>query len=451
MSTSTLPASGDELLATKLRRPIERVIHLENASGVALVVSALVAIALANSPLRAAVEHFWHNHLSVSFGPFHLDESLVHWVNDGLMTLFFLVAGFEIKRELVAGELRDPRRAALPALAAVGGMVVPAAVFFALTAGSPGSSGWGIPMATDIAFAVGVLSLLGDRVPSSLKVFLLTLAIVDDLGAIVVIAVFYSSSISFAHLGAAVAGLVVMGLCRRAGFWWTPAYVLMGVAIWYLTFESGVHATLAGVAIGLLAPARPHRPRPTAVHIHPETTLDEVKGILFDARETRSVCDRMIHILHPWTAFIVLPVFALANAGVYLGGGAVSSSLTSTLTAGVVLGLVVGKPVGIVAASWLAVRSGLATLPRGVTWQHLMGTGVLAGIGFTVSIFISGLAYGDELLVAQAKIGILVASFAAAGGGAWLIKRAAATTPASAVEVSTAPAPTLPVLVSAGD
>ena len=447
MSTSTI-APPDDLLASKLRRPIERVIHLENASGIALVLAALTAIALANSPLRSAVEHFWHDHLTIAFGPFLLDESLVHWVNDGLMTLFFLVAGLEIKRELVAGELRDPRRAALPALGAVGGMVVPALLFAAFTMGSPYSGGWGIPMATDIAFAVGVLSLLGDRVPSGLKVFLLSLAIVDDLGAIVVIAVFYSSSLSFGHLAAAVAGLLVMGACRKAGVWWTPAYVLMGIAIWYLTFESGVHATLAGVAIGLLAPAQPHRPRPTAVQVHPETTLDEVKDILFDARETRSVCDRMIHTLHPWTAFVILPVFALANAGVYLGGGAVGNSLQSVVTAGVVAGLVLGKPLGIGIAAYLAVRSGIAALPRGVTWTQLLGAGVLAGIGFTVSIFVAGLAYTDELIVAQAKIGILVASFAAAGLGALCIARGASV--AGPVREAAAPAASRP-LVTAGD
>jgi NhaA family Na+:H+ antiporter len=260
----------------RIRQPLQRIIHLENISGVALIVAAAVAILVANSPLGDSFANFWHTHLHVSVGSITIDESLVHWVNDGFMTVFFLVAGLEIKRELVTGDLREPRKAALPAVAALGGMVVPALFYLALS-GSAGRDGWGIPMATDIAFAVGVLTLLGNRVPSRLKVFLLTLAIVDDLGAILVIALFYTSSLNLTALGLAGAGLVAIALLRWSGVWWLPIYVVIGVAVWLATFESGVHATLAGVACGLMAPARPHRPHNTEVLATPDSTSAIVK------------------------------------------------------------------------------------------------------------------------------------------------------------------------------
>ncbi len=424
----------------KLRLPMRRLIHLENISGVALIVSAIVSLVLANSPLADTMADFWHTHLRVAIGPVELDESLLHWVNDGLMTIFFLVAGLEIKRELAVGELHDPRKAALPALAAFGGMAIPAIFYVIFAGGGAAGHGWGIPMATDIAFAVGILSLLGKRVPSAVKIFLLTLAIVDDLGAIVVIAVFYSSSLDFGALGMAVAGLAAMVALRKAGVWWTPIYVLLGIGIWYFTFESGVHATLAGVACGLLAPAKPHRPNATVVEASEMSSFEELKEILFDTRETLSICDRLINTLHPWSALLIIPVFALANTAVGLAPSDVATAATSGVGRAVFIGLVFGKPVGILLACMIAVRSGLATLPTGGTWRIMAGTACIAGIGFTVSLFISDLAFTDEELIADAKIGVLFASVAAGIIGTVIMR----TVPAPGADVDAAPVEAAP-------
>ncbi len=404
-----------------LRAPIERIIHLENMSGIALIAGAVVALVLANLPVAEAVDHFWHTHINVTFGPIELDESLTHWINDGLMTVFFFVAGLEIKRELAVGDLRDPRTAALPGIAALGGMVVPAGLFILLS-GSAFRNGWGVPMATDIAFAVGILTLLGNRVPSRLKMLLLTLAIVDDLGAILVIAVFYTASLNTTALIAAAGCLAGLIILRQLGVWWMPAYVVVGVALWVATFESGIHATLAGVVCGLLAPATPRRPDETVVVAPPAVALDELKAIIFDTRETRSVVDRLIHALHPVTAFLIVPLFALANTGVPTPPAAILDAATSSVGQAIFVGLVIGKPLGIVSASWLAVRLGIATLPKGVTWMHMIGVGFLGGIGFTVSLFITDLAFEDEGAVASAKIAILLASTVAAGAGAAFLK-----------------------------
>jgi NhaA family Na+:H+ antiporter len=412
-----------EVPIDRIRQPLLRIIHLENISGIALIAGAVTALILANTPLGESVDHFWHHHLEVVVGPFHLDESLVHWVNDGLMTLFFFVAGLEIKRELVVGDLREPRKAALPAIAALGGMVVPALVYVAL-AGAETRNGWGIPMATDIAFAVGVLTLLGNRVPSRLKVFLLTLAIVDDLGAIVVIAVFYTTSLNTTALAAAGAILALMVALRLLGVWWMPVYALAGMALWFAVFESGVHATLAGVACGLLAPARPRRPAQTEVVANENHTIDDLKAIIFDTRETKSVVDRLIHGLHPFVALAIVPVFAMANTGVAFTPASLVDALTSSTGLAVMFGLVLGKPIGIVLASLVAVKSRLAVLPSGVSWSHMVGVGFLAGIGFTVSLFITELAFAEaDEIVDNSKIAVLVASVLASIGGAVLLSR----------------------------
>ncbi len=415
------PPQPVEVPIDRVRQPLMRLIHLENLSGLALIAGAVIALVLANGPFAESVDHFWHYHLEVVLGPVHLDETLVHWVNDGLMTLFFFVAGLEIKRELVVGDLNDPKKAALPAVAALGGMVVPALLYVAL-AGAETRNGWGIPMATDIAFAVGVLTLLGNRVPSRLKVFLLTLAIVDDLGAILVIAVFYTTSLNTTALAAAGAILAAMVLLRVLGVWWMPVYVLAGSALWFAVFESGVHATLAGVACGLLAPAKPRRPTATSVDAQPDSTIDELKAIVFDTRETTSVVDRLIHGLHPFVALLIVPTFALANTGVSFTLSSLVDGLTSATGLAVTLGLVVGKPIGITLAALIAVKAGLAVLPNGVGWRHMVGVGFLAGIGFTVSLFITELAFaGADDVIDNSKIAVLVASILASIGGAMLL------------------------------
>ena len=407
-----------------LARAVRRFIQLESAGGLVLLAATAAALAWANSPWQDGYGTLWTTRFVLEAGPLHFDESLRGVVNDGLMTVFFFVVGLEIKRELVAGELRDPRAVGLPVLAAVGGMVVPAAIYGSLNAGGGGSAGWGIPMATDIAFALGVLALLGGRVPPSLKVFLLTLAIADDVGAIVVIAVFYSAGLSWAWLGAAAGGLATIAGLRHRRVWYMPVYVALGTTVWFATHESGVHATIAGVALGLLTPARPLQPegagQEAARALPPRPTAAEARTTGFLVKEEVPVAERLENALHPWTSFLVVPLFALANAGVAVSTAALSDALTSAVGGGIVLGLVVGKLVGVTAGSWAAVRLGLGRLPEGVSWAQLVPVAAVAGIGFTVSLFIGGLAFDDPALRETATLAILVASVLAALLGAAL-------------------------------
>jgi NhaA family Na+:H+ antiporter len=351
-------------------------IQVEASSGIALLGAALAALAWAN--VTGGYEDFWQTELA--------GETLRSWVNDGLMALFFFVVGLEIKRELVHGELSSPRRAALPAIAAMGGMLAPAAIYLAFNAGGGGAAGWGVPMATDIAFALGVLSLLGNRVPFSLKVFLLALAIADDIGAIVVIAVFYSHGIDFVVLGAAVTVVGLMIWSWSAGMRNPAFYILPALGLWYATYLSGVHATVAGVVLGLLVPA-------------------SAAG-----EETEAPNERIERRLHPFVSFAIVPLFALGNAGVAVSAGAVSDAATSPVALGVALGLLLGKPAGIGAFTFVAVRLRLGELPANATWAQIGALGVLGGIGFTVSLLITALAFDDAALVDQAKLGVLAGS-----------------------------------------
>jgi NhaA family Na+:H+ antiporter len=375
-----LPQSPD-----RPSRGLPRLLHAEFAGGVALLLATGVALVWANSGWRDGYRAVWQSGFRLQIGDVGFDGDLRHLVNEGLMALFFFVVGLEIKRELVTGQLRAWRTAALPAIAALGGMVVPAAVYLAVNAGGAGARGWGVPMATDIAFAVGVVSLLGRRVPSSLKLFLLTLAVVDDLGAIVVIAVFYARGISFAALVVAVLLLAVMGGLRAAGVAWLPVSVLLGVGVWLAVYESGVHATIAGAVLGLLAPV--------------------------------AVAERLEDRLQLVTGFVVIPLFALANAGVVLSADALDGPGRIRIALGVGLGLVVGKLVGVSGATWLAVRLGVGTLPEGVGWGQMIGIAAMAGIGFTVSLFVAGLAFNNPGAEDAAKIGVLAASVGASALG----------------------------------
>ncbi len=404
-----------------------RFLAQESASGVLLIVATIAALVWRNSPVGDSYVDFWHTMIDIEIGPFHLEEDLGHFVNDALMVLFFFVVGLEIKSELVVGDLCDPRDAALPAVAALGGMIVPALLYAAFNLSGAGSDGWGIPMATDIAFAVGVISLLGSRVPQRLKLFLLTLAIVDDIGAILVIAVFYTNDLRFDWLGLAVLGVGVMFLMQRARVWYTPLYVVLGVGVWYATFESGVHATIAGVALGLLTPARPllgERRFEFMEDIVSGDTADPVgtRNATWLLRERVPLTSRFIALLAPWTGFVIVPIFALANAGVPLSGSVIGEALGSSVTWGIVAGLVLGKPVGVSLATFLAVRGGLAELPAGVSMRHIVGAGAVAGIGFTVALFISGLAFEELPEVAdQAVIGVLLASVLATVVGFFIL------------------------------
>jgi NhaA family Na+:H+ antiporter len=423
--TGPIWIASDRALARRVGRPIAGFLRVEAAGGIVLLVAATLALILANSPLSEAYESFLHTELEITVGPLHLEGDLVHWINDALMVFFFFVVGLEIKYELVSGELRNPRRAAVPIIAAVGGMIAPALIYTAINAGGEGAEGWGIPMATDIAFAVGVLSLLGRRVPSPARIFLLTLAIVDDIGAITVIAVFYTDDLSYAWLGMAVAGVAVIVGLRRLRVWTMSVYVVLGAFVWLATYESGVHATIAGVVLGLLTPARPlldeQYARAYAQGAMRDGVIDadELRRYRFLIGESVSVAERLERRLHPWTSYVVLPVFAFANAGVDLRGGVLDAAISSPVTAGVFVGLVVGKTVGVTAATWLAVAVGIGQLPRRTTWRMVVGLACVAGIGFTVSLFIAGLSFPPgSLLESEAKVGILGGSVVAAAVGA---------------------------------
>ena len=427
-------SAGKRPVTSVIVAPLQAFMHTEVAGGLFLLSAAIVALVWANSPAHESYEALWETHLGLSVGPFEIEETLRDWVNDLLMAFFFFVVGLEIKRELVLGDLRDIKAATLPLVCALGGMIVPALLYAVVNVGGPGSSGWGVPMATDIAFAVGVLALVGKRAPAGLKVFLLTLAVADDLGAIMVIAIFYTAGLQLAWLGLAAGVVVAIMVLRRTGIRKYIWYVVAAAVLWLAMFESGIHATIAGVILGFLTPSRPLHP-PEAVsglaerHLEglqrkpadavadegEQATLLEVARL---AREGVSPLARLEAALHPWTSFLVLPLFALANAGVRVVGTDIGAVLSSSVTLGIVLGLVVGKPLGIVVAAFITVKLGWGRLPRACGWLEMIGVGLLAGVGFTVAIFIAGLAFTDPALTDSAKVGILIASAIAGVMGA---------------------------------
>lgn len=397
-------------VAASVVSPLRAFLHAESAGGIVLVAAAATALVLANSPAADGYAQFWQQTITVGVGEASVTDDLRHWVNDGLMVLFFFVIGLEIKRELAIGELRDRRAAILPAVAAVGGAVLPALIYLAVVGGGAARRGWGIPMATDIAFAVGILALLGRHASTGAKLFLLSIAIVDDILAIGVIAVFYTDQVKLWWLAIAVAGLLLAAGMQKLGVSSPWSYVPVGVLVWFATLESGVHATLAGVAMGLLAPARP------------------VAG--------RNILDDLERSLHPVTAFLVIPIFALANAGVDLRGGALGDAFGQPLTWAVISGLVLGKIIGIGGVTYVLRRLRWGTLPADMHHREIAGVAALGGIGFTVSLFITDLAFTNDALIGQAKVGILAASVIAAVAGAVLLL----TAPAGTGATSTSPA-----------
>jgi NhaA family Na+:H+ antiporter len=400
MAKSRPEAREKASLADRLAAPFQRFLAIEAASTILLILATAIALVWANSRWHESYESLWKTYAGVSLGGWRLQLSLEHWVNDGLMVLFFFLVGMEIKHELVHGELSTRERAMLPIAGALGGMIVPAGIYLLFHAGGVAASGWGIPMATDIAFAVAALTVLGSRVPSGLKVFLLALAIVDDLGAVSVIAVFYSHGLSMVMLGAAVAGLVLTYALNLAGVRSYGVYWIVGIAVWGATLASGIHATVAGVLLGFMTPAE-----------------------RLGRDDALSPLQYLTSALHPWVAFVIMPLFALANAGVRLEADALADPVASRVMIAVALGLVLGKPLGITLVSWLAVRLGIAALPQGVSWGAILGAGVLAGIGFTMALFITALAFEDAVLVAASKVGILGASVVATVVGLALLGR----------------------------
>lgn len=422
----------DTFIPRAVVRPLQRLMDLEVSTAIAVFVAALIALVLANTPLQPSYESFWTTPLRLDVaGHAVLDMDLRALVNDGLMALFFMVVALEIKREWVFGELRDRKAAALPIIAALGGMIVPALIYAAFNAGGPASHGWGIPMATDIAFAVAVLAAAGPRVPTGARLFLLTLAIADDLGAIVVIAVFYAHGLQFAWLAGAVAMMVLAWVFKAMRVRAVGVFVVIGVVCWFCMHESGVHATIAGVAMGFLTPAwslLPPKEYPAVAYrlvdevahrlgdgvlTHDEHALNH--GSLREIRrlslETQAPLDRIEYRLSTWSAFVIVPVFAFANAGLVIPRVPPLEWLSDPVVLGVSVGLVLGKTVGVFAAAWLAVRAGIARMPSGMRNSHLFGVSVCAGVGFTVAIFVANLAFPEEpVFMESAKLGIIVGS-----------------------------------------
>jgi Na+/H+ antiporter NhaA len=393
-----------------------------------LLVATVAALVWANCPWSASYDTFWNTQASIGVGGVQLSLDLRHWVNDGAMALFFLVVGLEITREVTVGELRDRRNLAAPALGALGGLLVPAAIYLAVNPSGPASAGWGIVMSTDTAFVLGILALFGPRCPDRLRLFLLTLAIVDDIGAISVMALFYSHDLDLTALAVSAVLVVVLVGLRWAGVWRLTPYVLVGVALWLAVHASGVHATLAGVLVGLLLPARPPAPevveqtRDYGQALREAPDAERARLATLAVAATVPAGARLLLSLHRWTAYGVVPVFGLANAGVPLDGETLRTAATSPVTLGVAGALVAGKAVGITAGTAVALRTGLGVLPGGVRWSHLMAGATLAGIGFTIALFITDLAFSDERLREEATIGILAGSVTAAIAGVVLLR-----------------------------
>jgi NhaA family Na+:H+ antiporter len=434
-------APAQQTSETGIRSTFREFVHLEAAGGVVLLFCTILAFVWANSPFREGYFALWHTPIKIEFGQYVLEESLLHWINDALMAIFFFVVGLEIKREILAGELAEPRKAALPIAAAIGGMLVPAAIYVVLNSGGEGVRGWGIPMATDIAFALAALTVLGSRVPTSLKVFLTALAIVDDLGAILVIAIFYAHGVIWNWLGVAGVFLVLCLIANRLHVRHSVPYALLGLVVWFAFLQSGVHATVAGVMVAMTIPVRRA--------IDSRQFLDRTRGLLRDFEEASAfesallvntgqqealraleeACEhvetplqRLEHAHHGWVVFGVLPLFALANAGVTVEGSLLSL-LGSPVALGVILGLVVGKQVGVTLFAWLSVRFGLAAMPKDMSWVHVYGVAWLAGIGFTMSLFVGTLAFGESELLRTAKLAILVASVVSGSVGYAILRR----------------------------
>jgi len=413
-----------------LLKPINEFLHQEASGGILLIICTVIALAWANSPWSDSYHHLWHTYITINLvSLLNLNYSIHHWINDGLMAIFFFTVGLEIKRELLVGELSSMQKASLPIAGAIGGMVAPALFYIMFNLGGKGANGWGIPMATDIAFVVGIMALLGPRIPLTLKIFVLALAIADDIGAVLVIAIFYTAEISITALIIAGIVLIILAVLNRLGIKSLIPYTLLGIILWVAFLKSGVHATIAGVLLAFTIPA--------SSRYNTQKFSDKIKGLIkkFDStgdhgenvlsnqeRQTTVIaieesCEKVLtplqrfeHGLHPWVAFFIIPVFALANAGVTVAGLDILAALLSPVSLGIIVGLFVGKQFGIFTFSFLAVKMKFASLPEGVNWKNLYGAGILAGIGFTMSLFIAGLAFSDPTLIDLSKIGILTGS-----------------------------------------
>jgi len=425
---------GNSRTARTIGRPLQRFIEVESAGGIVLLMATVVALLWANSPFQDTYFDLWDTEVNIMVGNVEIfaQHSLGEFVNDVLMVLFFFVVGVEIKREVAVGHLSDSRNLVLPVMAALGGMIFPALIYVFFNLGDGGElNGWSIPIATDIAFALGVISLLGNRVPRALKVFLLTFAIADDIGAILVIAIFYTDDLELSWLLASLGVLVVMRVMATAKIWWLPAYIFLGAVVWWTMYRSGVHATIAGVALGLLTPAKPllslQDAKATSKWLEKKKRVYvvDIRWAYFNISESVSVAERLENKLHPFVTFGIVPIFALANAGVIFSRDSLGSAVNSPIALGIVFGLTVGNVLGISFLTWLGVKLKIARLPNGVKMTQIIGVAFIAGIGFTVALFITALAFdpSQKDLIADAKIGILAASALAASLGMYVLTK----------------------------
>jgi NhaA family Na+:H+ antiporter len=426
----------------KISTPFEHFLHAQTTTGLVLMAMTVIALVLANSPLYEAYAHFFHMNIDFNVGSWQLSHTLHHWINDGLMAIFFFIIGLEIKREVTAGELANLKVAILPILAAIGGMVFPAMIYLAINSGQAGANGWGIPMATDIAFAISALVLLGKRIPTALVTFLVALAIVDDLGAVIVIALFYTDTINFLPLGLAGVMFLVMIAFNRFGIHMILPYFIVGLFMWFFMLESGVHATIAGVLAALTIPSTPKK-APVTFADDTKHLLDEYekypvatdhimhekqKAILQNIKDkidnVGTPAARLEHDLHLPVALIIIPLFALANAGISIDFASISSTIVEPVSLGIIGGLIIGKVLGIAGVSWLAIKLKIAKLPEGSSMSQIFGVAFLGGIGFTMSIFVADLAFiGNPELIFQAKVGVLFASLLSGFIGYFWLKK----------------------------
>jgi len=426
-----------EIFSDQILKPAQRFFRKEAASSLLLVAATVIALAWANFPVFESYHHMWHTEIGFTIGESTITKSLIHWINDGLMALFFLTVGLEIKRELLVGELSTLKKALFPVIAAFGGMAVPGLIFALINFNTPSAGGWAIPMATDIAFAMGAIAIFGKKLPMGLRVFLAAFAIADDLGAVFIIALFYTKEIVFSNI--VICGILVLLLAIVNFLWIRQAivYAVLGIMIWIAVLGSGLHPTVAGIVVAMFIPARGKydtdlfvqkvKQRLDAFQCEENSCghsillnadhLNAVQDLEIDCHNVETPLQRILHVLHPWVAFLILPVFALGNAGLTFHDINLSESLTHPLSLGIILGLVFGKPIGIILFSYLSVKTNLTTLPKGIAWPHIFGASLLGGIGFTMSLFVSGLSFTSPELINYSKFAILVGSLISAAAG----------------------------------
>ncbi len=437
LNSDKFVVSTRQLVADQIFKPTQRFFRKEAASSILLIAATIIALMWTNSRIGETYHSFWHTEVSFAFGHFHISKTLIHWINDGLMSLFFFTVGLEIKREILVGELATPKKALLPVIAALGGMIVPGLIYVTINAGTPTKSGWGVPVATDIAFALGAVAVFGRKLPVGLRIFLAAFAIADDLGAVVIIAIFYTKEIVWSYL--MISLLLIVGLAI-ANFLWirqTLIYAILGLGVWFFVLGSGVHPTIAGVIVSLFVPARGRYDTDNFLQNVKNITekfeceeqscgysillnqdhLHAVQAMELACHDVETPLQRLMHALHPWVAFLILPFFALGNTGLTFHNIVFSELFSSPVIIGIIFGLVFGKPIGIMLFSYVSVKTGIASLPQDVRWSHIFGGAMLGGIGFTMSLFLADLSFSGAQTLNYARIAILTGSILSAAIG----------------------------------